>query len=77
MTKYLMMHQRNITFCYVQWRAQEFCSEGGGLWGVQQICLRTEDRQNGNLEMVAPLVRDSGGSCNLVQEISFYIVNFS
>ena len=24
-----------------------------------------------------PLVRDSGGSCNLVQEISFHIVKFS
>ena len=24
-----------------------------------------------------PLVRGSGGSCNLVQEISFHIVNFS
>jgi hypothetical protein len=24
----------------------------------------------------SPLVRGSGGSCNLVQEISFYIVNF-
>ena len=25
----------------------------------------------------SPLVRGSGGSCNLVQEISFHIVNFS
>jgi hypothetical protein len=25
----------------------------------------------------SPLVRSSGGSCNLVQEISFHIVNFS
>jgi len=25
----------------------------------------------------SPLVRGSGGSCNLVQEISFYIVKFS
>jgi len=25
----------------------------------------------------SPLVRDSGGSCNLVQEISFYIVKCS
>ena len=24
-----------------------------------------------------PLVRDSGGSCNLVQEISFHIVKFA
>jgi len=37
---------------------------------VQQIQLRTEDREKG-LGAVAPypLVRGSGGSCNLVQEI--------
>ena len=34
-----------------QWRTQEFCSEGGG---VQQIQLRTEDRENGDLGAVAP-----------------------
>ena len=45
--------------------------------GVQQIQLRTEDRENGDLEAVAPLVRGSEGSCNLVQEISFHIVKFS
>ena len=48
----------------------------GGRRGVQQIQLRTEDRENGNLGAVAPLVRGSGGSCNLVQEISFHIVKF-
>jgi len=45
--------------------------------GVQQIQLRTEDRENGDLGAVAPLVRGSGGSYNLVQEISFHIVKFS
>ena len=41
--------------------------------GVQQIRLRTEDR--GERERGgSPLVRGSGGSCNLVQEISFQIV---
>ena len=45
--------------------------------GIQQILLRTEDRENGDLGAVAPLVRGSGGSCNLVQEISFHIVKFS
>jgi hypothetical protein len=45
--------------------------------GVQQIQLRTEDRENGDLGAVAPLFRVSGGSCNLVQEISFHIVKFS
>ena len=33
--------------------------------------------QNGDLGAVAPLLRGSGGSCNLVQEISFHIVKFS
>ena len=45
--------------------------------GVQQIQLRTEDRDDGDLGAVAPLVGGSGGSCNLVQEISFHIVKFS
>ena len=48
---------------------------GGG--GVLQIQLKTEDRENGELGTLAPLVRGSGGSCNLVQEISFQIVTFS
>ena len=55
-----------------QWRTQEFCSGG-----VQQIQLRTEDRENRDLGGGSPLVRGSGGSCNLVQEISFHIVKFS
>jgi len=45
--------------------------------GVQQIQLRTEDRENGDLGAVSPLVRGSGGSCNLVQETSFHRVKFS
>ena len=56
----------------MQWRTQEFCSGGD-----QQIQLRTEDRENGDLGVVASVVRGSGGSCNLVQEISFHIVKFS
>ena len=56
-----------------QWRAQDFFSGGG----VQQIQLRTEDRENGDLGGGSPLVRGSRGSCNLVQEISFHIVKFS
>ena len=44
---------------------------------VQQIQLMTEDRENGDLGAVAPVFRGSGGSCNLVQEISFHIVKFS
>ena len=34
-----------------QWRTQKFCSGGGG---VQQILLRTEDRENRDLGAVAP-----------------------
>ena len=37
--------------CWIQWRTQEFCSEGGG---VQQIQLRAEDRENGDLGATAP-----------------------
>ena len=46
---------------------------------VQQSQLRTEDRENGDLGAVAPypLVKCSGGSCNLVQETSFHIVKVS
>ena len=36
-----------------------------------------EDRENGDLWGGNPLVRESGNSCNLVQEISFHIVKFS
>ena len=55
-----------------QWHTQEFCLGGG----VEQIQLRTE---NGDLGAVAPypLVKGSGGSCNLVQEILFHIVKVS
>jgi len=58
---------------FKQWRTQEFCSGGGG---VQQIPLRTEDRENGDLGALAPQVRSSGGSCNWVQESSFHQVKF-
>jgi len=39
--KHLLFHN--------QWRTQEFCSGG-----VQQIQLRTEDRENGDLGVVVP-----------------------
>ena len=50
---------------------------GGGEGGLQQIQLRTENREKGDLGGSSPLVRGSGGSCNLVQEISSLIVKFS
>ena len=36
-----------------------------------------EDRENRDLGTVAPLVRGSGGSCNLVQEMSFHVLKCS
>jgi len=36
-----------------------------------------EDRDKWDLGGGSPLVRGCGGSCNLVQEISFHIVKFS
>jgi len=53
----------------LQWRTQEVCSVG-----VQQIQLRTE--RTVIWWAVAPLVRGSGGSCNLVQEISLILGTF-
>jgi len=46
------------------------------VWGVEQIQLRIEDRENGDLGGGSPLVRGCGCGCNLVQEISFHIVKF-
>jgi len=49
---------------------------GGG--EDRQIQLRTEDRERGSGgSSPYPLVKGSGGSCNLVQEISFHIVKVS
>jgi len=56
----------------MQWRTQEFFWKGGE--GVHQIQLRTEDREKGGSGGGSPLVRGSGGSCNLIQEVSFHIV---
>ena len=56
----------------VQTVAHPGISFGGG--GVKQIQLRTERMGIGG---GSPLVRGSGASCNLVQEISFHIVKFS
>ena len=49
-----VVHDKYNTDCRgIQWRTQEFCSVGGR-GGVQQIQLRTEDRENGDLAAVAP-----------------------
>jgi hypothetical protein len=66
------MHPLRVNrICSLQWRTQEFCSGGGGFnkfsWGQRE-------RGCGG---GSPLVRGSGGSCNLLQEISFLMVTFS
>ena len=46
-----MKHSAHVDVTgFNQWRTQEFCSGGGE---VQQIQLRTEDRENGDLGAVA------------------------
>ena len=57
--------------CGHQWRTQEFFSGG-----VQQIQLRTQDRENGIWGRQPPS-QEFWRHCNLVQEISFHIVKFS
>ena len=46
---------------------------GGGSTNSVEVRGRRERGSGGG----SPLVRGSGGSCNLVQEISFHIVKFS
>ena len=55
-----------------QWRTLEFCWVGGSTNSVEGRGQRDRGFGGGS-----PLVRGSGGSCNLVQEISFHIVKFS
>ena len=57
-----------------QWRTQEFFSGGGG--GSTNSVEDRGERERGS-GGGSPLVRVSGGSCNLVQEISFHMVKFS
>ena len=59
----------NQQFYLKQWHTQEFC-----LGGVSTNSF--EDREQGS-GGGSTLVRGSGGSCNLVQEISFHILTFS
>jgi len=49
-----------------------FRGRGGSTNSVEDRRERERGSGGGN-----PLVRGSGGSCNLVQEISFHIVKFS
>jgi hypothetical protein len=66
---------RESSYCdhLCQWRTQEFISGvGGSTNSVEDRGQREWGSGDGS-----PLVRGSGGSCNLVQKISFHIVKFS
>jgi hypothetical protein len=56
---------------HIQWRTQEFFFGRGGF---HKFCWGQRERGSGG---GSPIVRGSGGSCNLVQETSFHIVKFS
>ena len=51
---------------------RNFVRGGGSTNSVEDRGLREQGSEGGS-----PLVRGSGGSCNLVQEISFHMVKFS
>jgi hypothetical protein len=55
-----------------QRRTQNFVQGGGSKTSVEDRGQRERGSGGSN-----PLVRGSGGSCNLVQEISFHIGKFS
>ena len=51
---------------------RNFFQGGGSTNSVEDRGKRERESEGGS-----PLVRGSGGSCNLVQEVSFHIVKFS
>ena len=53
--------------------SRNFVRGGGGATNSVEDRGQRERGSGGG----GPLVRDSGGSCNLVQEISFHVVKFS
>ena len=59
-------------FGSVQWRTQEFFLCGGGATNSVEDRGQRERESGGG----SPLSRGSRGSCNLLQEISFHMVNF-
>jgi hypothetical protein len=62
-----------ISLCTLsQWRTQDFFFQEGSTNSVEDRGQKERGSGGGS-----PLVRGSGGSCNLVQEISFHIVKFS
>jgi hypothetical protein len=56
-----------------QWRTQEFFFGGGCSTNSVEHRRQREEGSGGS----SPLVRGSGGSCNLVKEVSFHILKFS
>ena len=65
-------NQQPVYRGHSQWRTQEFFSGGGSTNSAEDRGQRGWGSGGGS-----PLVRGSGGSCNLIQEISFHIVTFS
>jgi len=59
-------------YCAVTYPGILFGGEGWSTNSVEDRGQRERGSGGGS-----PLVRGSGGSCNLVQEISFHIVKFS
>ena len=74
-TKVGCVLQPEVVLCYTgyQWLTQEFCSE----WGDSTNSVEDRGQKERGSGGGSLLVRGSGGSCNLVQEISFHIVKFS
>ena len=62
----------HIEYHRVQWRTQEFF-----LGGVSTNSVEDRGQRERGSGGSSPLVRVSGGSCSLVQEILFHIVKFS
>jgi len=56
-----------------QWRTKDFFLGGGGSTNSVEDRGQRERGSGGG----SPLVRGSGGSCYLVQKMSFHIVKFS
>jgi hypothetical protein len=67
-------HNTKVAIMSYQWRTQNFFS---GKEGVSTNSVEDRGQREQGSGGGSPLVRGSGGSCNLVQEISFHIVKFS
>jgi len=65
------LHVSDMSICTVAYPGILF-GRGGSTNSVEGRGKRERGSGDGS-----PLVRGSGGSCNLVQEISFHIVKFS